>query len=200
VPDRSDDTGEPGAGLPPGQRRSERWRPSHYGRVPRMDARGWALVVGGATADGGVTVVDRDRLLALPSVQVRADLHCVDRHSVTGLTWGGVRMRDLVALAPPGPGVGHVLLAAARGYAAAVLLEDLLHPDALLATHVDGEPLTPEHGWPARVVLPRLYGFKGPKWVAEMTYHHRPQQGWWESHGYHPRARVAHEERWAHQV
>lgn len=186
------------APLPPGQRAQEVWRPSHYGRVPRMAAADWRLTVGGVTRDG-VTVLDLPTLAALPQVEVVGGLHCVARTSVTGLRWGGVRMRDVVALAPPEDGVEHVLLAAVRGYAAGVALEDLLHPDSLLATHLDGELLTPEHGWPARVVLPHLYGFKGPKWVVEMTYHHQPQQGWWESHGYHPRGRVALEERWAHQ-
>jgi DMSO/TMAO reductase YedYZ molybdopterin-dependent catalytic subunit len=184
--------------LPPGQRETP-WRPVHYGRVPRVDPERWSLSVGGQTRDGGLTVLDAEALDALPRVEVEARLHCVARTSTPPLRWGGVRMRELVALAPPEDGAEHVLLAAARGYAACVALADLVHPDSLLATHVAGRPLTPEQGWPARVVLPHLYGFKGPKWVAELTYHHRPQQGWWESHGYHPRARVGHEERFAHQ-
>lgn len=186
--------------LPPGQRAVDSWQPSHYGRVPRLGPAEWRLTIGGATRDGGATVLDRDALAGLPHAEVTGGVHCVARTSVQGLRWGGVRMRDVVALAPPEKGVAHVLLAAVRGYAAGVHLEDLLHPDSLLATHVDGAPLSPEHGWPARVVLPHLYGFKGPKWVVELTYHHHPQQGWWESHGYHQRGRVAQEERWAHQA
>lgn len=187
--------------LPPGQRPAPQWRASHYGKVPRLDADRWRLSVNGATRDGGVLVIDSDLLDTLPWVEVEAGLHCVDRHSVLGLRWGGVRIRDVVALAPPQSGVTHVLLAAARGYASSVLVEDLVHEDSLLATHVDGRPLTPEHGWPVRAVLPHLYGFKGPKWLVEMTYHHgAPEQGWWESRGYHPRGRVELEERWAHQV
>lgn len=186
--------------LPPGQRATGRWLPSTYGRVPRLDPQAWTLTVGGATEDGGFSVLDRQALSVLETVEVAAGLHCVDRHSVPGLRWSGWRLRDVVALAPPHSGARYALLAAARGYSSAVLLEDLLHPDALLATHVDGEPLRPEHGWPARAVLPHLYGFKGPKWVVELTYHHEPQAGYWESHGYHPRGRVALEERWAHQA
>lgn len=187
------------AALPPGQRSTRTWRPSHYGRVPHLDADRWTLTVAGATRDGGVTLLDWEALGALDDVEVGAGLHCVDRHSVPDLVWGGVRMRDVLDLAPPEDGVEHVVLAAVRGYSSAVLLEDLRHPDALLAYRVDGGPLTPEHGWPARIVLPHLYGFKGPKWVVEVAYHHHPQQGWWESHGYHPRGRVDQEERWAHQ-
>ncbi|MGO0576400.1 molybdopterin-dependent oxidoreductase [Ornithinimicrobium panacihumi] len=186
--------------LPPGQRRAPTWQASHYGKVPLISADRWTLRVGGCTDGGGVTVLDHAMLSDLPRVEVEAGLHCVDRRSIPGLRWGGVPMAEIVALAPPEPGAAHVLLAAARGFSSAVLVEDLVHPDALLATHVDGEPLTPEHGWPARVVLPHLYGFKGPKWVAELTYHHVAVPGYWESHGYHPRGRVALEERWAHQA
>ncbi|HSP60144.1 MAG TPA: molybdopterin-dependent oxidoreductase [Ornithinimicrobium sp.] len=185
--------------LPPGQRPAGRWQASHYGKVPQVDGDRWRLTVRGATADGGLTVVDRGMLAQLEFVEVAAPLHCVDRHSVPGLRWGGVRLADIVGTAPPEEGARHVLLAAARGYSSAVLLEDLLAPDALLATHVDGEPLTREHGWPARVVLPHLYGFKGPKWIAEISYHHTEQQGYWEARGWHPRGRVDLEERWAHQ-
>ncbi|WP_134772908.1 molybdopterin-dependent oxidoreductase [Ornithinimicrobium flavum] len=195
-----DDADAPGGHpLPPGQRVVGSWQPSHYGRVPRIDPERWTFSVGGATRDGGHMVLDLEALDRLPRVEVDGGMHCVARTSVVGLRWGGVPLRRVVELMPPEDGAQHVLLAAVRGYAASVHLEDVLHPDALLATHVDGEPLTPEHGWPARVVLPHLYGFKGPKWVVEMTYHHQEQQGWWESRGYHPRARVDREERWAHQ-
>ena len=186
--------------LPPGQRATERWLASHYGKVPQVDGDRWRLTVCGATADGGLTVVDRAMLETMAFVEVSAALHCVDRHSVPSVRWGGVPLADLVDLAPPEPGADHVLLVATRGYASAVLLEDLLEPDALLATHVDGKPLTREHGWPARIVLPHLYGFKGPKWVAEISYHHAPQRGYWEARGYHPRGRAALEERWEHQA
>lgn len=188
-----------GHDLPPGQRPVERWQASHYGKIPQVEGDRWRLTVRGDTVDGGLTVLDRGMLERMEFVEVSADLHCVDRHSVTGLRWGGVRLADVVAAAPPEEGVRHVLLAASRGYSSAVLLDDLLAPDALLATHVDGRPLTREHGWPARVVLPHLYGFKAPKWIAEISYHHTPQQGYWEARGWHPRGRVAFEERWAHQ-
>lgn len=192
---------EQGAGpaLPPGQRASSTWRASHYGRVPVVDPETWSLTVCGATREPGLLVLDLAALAELPFVEVDAGLHCVDRHSVTGIRWGGVRLRDVVELAPPEDGARHALLAARRGYTSSVLVEDLLHPDALLATHADGAPLSPEHGWPARVVLPHLYGFKGPKWIAEISYHHEAQPGYWESRGYHPRGRVDLEERWAHQ-
>lgn len=185
--------------LPPGQSRAGRWQAYHYGRVPRIDPDRWRLTVGGVTRHGGTTVLDLAALGRLPGAEVRAPMHCVDGRSSSSVRWGGVPLAEVLALEPPHEDARHVLLAAARGYASAVPLAELRHPDALLATHADGEPLDPEHGWPARVVLPQLYGFKGPKWVLEITYHLTPQQGWWESHGYHPRGRVDLQERWAHQ-
>lgn len=190
---------DPVGALPPGQRPTELWRPSHYGKVPHLDAQQWRLTIGGCTSDGGLLVLDQAALQSLPQVEMVAGMHCVDRHTVPSVRWGGVRMSDVIALAPPEPGADHVLLAAHRGYSSAVLLKDLLQPGSLLATHADGEPLTAEHGWPARVVMPHLYGFKGPKWIAELTYHREAQAGYWEGHGYHPRGRVDLEERWAHQ-
>ncbi|WP_158068702.1 molybdopterin-dependent oxidoreductase [Ornithinimicrobium sp. CNJ-824] len=119
-----------GPDLPPGQRPAGRWLASHYGKVPQVDGERWRLTVRGATADGGLTVLDRGMLAQMKFVEVAAALHCVDRHSVTGLRWGGVRLADVVAAAPPEEGAHHVLLAASRGYSSAVLLEDLLAPDA----------------------------------------------------------------------
>lgn len=188
-----------GPTLPPGQRPAARWQASHYGKIPPVDPERWTLTIGGDTRDGAGLVLGIAELEQLPRVEVSTGLHCVDRHSVPSIRWGGIPLRKLVALAPPAPAAEHVLLAARRGYAASVLVDDLLHPEALLATHADGAPLSPAHGWPARVVLPHLYGFKGPKWIAELTYHHEPQTGYWEARGYHPRGRVDREERWAHQ-
>ncbi len=185
--------------LPPGQRLATSWRASHYGKVPVVDAEAWTLTLSGATREPGLMVLDGAAVERLPHVEITAGLHCVDRHSVPAIRWGGVRLRDVVALAPPEDGARYALLAARRGYTSGVLVDDLLHPDALLATHADGVPLTPEHGWPARVVLPHLYGFKGPKWIAEVSFHHAPQRGYWEARGYHARGRVDLEERWAHQ-
>ncbi len=171
----------------------------HYGRVPRLDLQHWAFTVGGATHDGGATVLDWPALQQLPTRTVRADLHCVSKVSVTGLTWTGVPVSEIIRLAPPEPGAAYALLSAAYGYSASVPLPELAVPEALLATHLDGKPLTPEQGWPARIVLPHLYGFKGPKWALTMDYHHHPQRGMWEEHGYHPRGSVWDEERYAHQ-
>lgn len=184
--------------LPPHQRRSATLRPVHYGRVPRVDLARWSLTVGGAV-QGEPVRLDWQQFNELPRVDVRADHHCVAKYSTQDLVWSGVPAREVIRLAPPEPGAEHVLVSAAYGYSSSVRLDDLLSPRAVFATHLDGEPLTPEHGWPVRLVMPHLYGFKGPKWVAEVDYHHEPRRGFWEQRGYHLVGDVWREERYAYQ-
>ena len=118
---------------------------------------------------------------------------------MTDLRWTGVAVRTLLDLAPPARDVGWALASAARGYSATIRMEDLASPRALLATHLGGEPLRPEHGWPVRLVVPHLYGFKGPKWVQALEYQRTPQRGFWEQRGYHLVGDVWREERFSHQ-
>lgn len=173
--------------------------PNHYGRVPRVDLGHWSLTVGGATATGEPTVFTWEDIEAFPRTEVRADHHCVSKRSVAGLTWGGVPASMIVALVPPAIDAAHVSVYAKYGYSATIRVSDLEHPDALLATHLDSQPLSPEHGWPLRLILPHLYGWKGPKWLVAMDYSIRPEPGFWEQRGYHGVGEVWREERYAHQ-
>lgn len=185
--------------LPPGQHEVRDLPVMHYGPVPRRRPGRWDFRVDGATADGEASTISMTRLRHLTEVEVVAGLHCATRWSVLGLTWTGWRARDVVDLAPPRADVEEVLVFAEFGYAAVVRLEDLLAPDALLATALDHHPLTDEHGGPVRLILPRLYSWKGPKWLRGWTYLESHERGFWEERGYHRRARVWDEERYAYQ-
>jgi len=185
--------------LPPGQRLSPGLRPVHYGRVPHIELTTWSLRIGGDTHDGqGVSLSWAD-LMSLPQTEARADHHCVSRLTTLDLRWSGVAARTIIALSPPAADVGHVLVSAARGYSSNIRLEDLASPRAIFATHLDGEPLSPEHGWPLRLVLPHLYGWKGPKWVGAVDYQRYAERGFWEQRGYHFTGDVWREERFAYQ-
>ncbi len=185
--------------LPPGQRRSDGLQVKHYGRVPRINLATWDLTVTGATADGATTKLSLDQVRALPRTDVRGDLHCASKWSVTDLRWGGVPVRALLDLVPPADGVTHVLAWAEYGYSATLRIEDVASPRALLADELDGEPLPPEHGWPLRLVVPHLYGFKGPKWLRGIEYHRGPVRGFWEERGYHLVGDAWREERYSYQ-
>ena len=185
--------------LPPGQRLEPALRTVHYGSVPRIDLATWSLRIGGDTLDGEALSLSWVDFALLPQTVVRADHHCVSRYTTPDLGWSGVAARTVIEMAPPADGVEHVLVSAARGYSTNIRLEDLASSRAVFATHLDGVPLTPEHGWPVRLVLPHLYGWKGPKWVGAIDYQRYPERGFWEQRGYHFTGDVWREERYSYQ-
>jgi len=175
------------------------WPVLHYGRVPKLRPDTWQLTVAGATADGEQHSLDLAGLGELPRTQVVGDLHCVTRWTVAGCRWEGVAARTLIDLFPPHAAAEYVMVWAEYGYSANLRLEDFASPRALFATHCDGAPLSPEHGWPLRLVVPHLYAWKGPKWVRGIEYLTEPGRGFWEQRGYHEHADPWHEERYSYQ-
>ena len=190
---------EPESELPPGQRLAPAPRVQHYGPVPRFKPDTWRLSVVGATADGREHHLDVEQFADLPRTEVLADMHCVTKWSVPGLRWGGVATKTLLELAPPAGDVTHVMAWAEYGYSTNLRLADFAAPDALLATHLDGEPLTAEHGHPLRLVVPHLYAWKGPKWLRMLEYLTAERRGFWEERGYHTLGDPWSEQRYAYQ-
>jgi DMSO/TMAO reductase YedYZ molybdopterin-dependent catalytic subunit len=185
--------------LPPGQRPADGFRVRHYGRVPRFRPAAWRLTVNGATAGGCDRHLTYDEIAALPRLRVRADMHCVTKWTVVDNLWEGVPTRALLDLVPPAPEVTHVMAWGEYGYSATLRLEDFASPRALLATHHGGEPLTPEHGFPLRLVVPHLYAWKGPKWLRGIEYLTELVRGFWEERGYHAVGDPWREERYSYQ-
>jgi len=188
--------GLPADRLPPGQYLPRGWPVLHYGRVPAFVAATWDLQVFGATA-GEQRFWDWSQLSALPTSDLRADFHCVTKFSLLDGTWTGVPTTTLLDLAPPAPEATHVMVWAEYGYSANLPLEDFAQ--GMLATHRDGERLTPEHGYPLRLVVPHLYAWKGPKWVRGVEYLTEDRRGFWEERGYHNRADPWKEQRYSYQ-
>ncbi len=151
--------------------------------MPRFDPGRWRLRIDG--------LVRRPQLLtyadlrALPRAEQRSDFYCVTGWSVPAVRWAGVRFDDLLRRAAPLPGARALTLSSAeRPYADSLSLQQAGAPDAMLAYEMDGRPLTREHGAPARVVMPRMYGYKNVKWVTRITVADRPATGFWEQRGY----------------
>ncbi|MEU8759611.1 sulfite oxidase-like oxidoreductase [Streptomyces sp. NPDC048659] len=188
-----------GDALPPGQREARGWPLSHYGPVPRFRPERWNLQVFGATASGGKHSWTFDEVTALPTATITADLHCASGTSTFGHEFFGVPAAVLLELAPPAPAVTHVMAWAEYGYSANLRLADFAAERTLLATHHGGEPLTVEHGFPLRLVVPHLYGYKGPKWLRGIEYMTRDRRGFWEERGYHNTADPWAEQRYAYQ-
>lgn len=185
--------------LPPGQRLVDEMPVRTYGPVPVIPPEQWTLVISGDTASGQPTTLTWGDLQGMGAVDVEGDLHCVSRATAQDLHWRGVPVRDIVRACPPAPGVEHALVFAQLGYSATVRMDDLTSPRALVATHLDGEPLMAERGGPARLVIPHLYGYKGPKWVREIEYTAFPERGFWEQRGYHVRGDAWRQERYSYQ-
>ncbi|SDN70707.1 molybdopterin-dependent oxidoreductase [Actinacidiphila guanduensis] len=186
-------------GLPPGQRPQRGWPVTHYGPVPRFRPDRWDFRVFGATADGGRTAWNHEEFSALPYATVIADFHCVTRFSMRGMEWGGIAAATVAKLAPPADDVTHVMVWAEYGFSANLRLSDFLDPQTVFATHESGQPLTAEHGFPARLVVPHLYAWKGPKWVRGIEYMTTDRRGFWEERGYHNLADPWQEQRFTYQ-
>ncbi|MEV6483978.1 molybdopterin-dependent oxidoreductase [Streptomyces sp. NPDC051576] len=185
--------------IPPGQRHVHGWPVSHYGPVPRFRPERWNLRVHGATADGAEHIWTFDELAPLPHLTVVADLHCASGPTSTDHEWYGIPATAILDFAPPSPEVTHVMAWAEYGYSANLRLADFTAPQTLLATHHDGEPLTAEHGFPLRLVVPHLYGYKSAKWLRAIEYLTEDRRGFWEERGYHNIADPWKEQRYSYQ-
>jgi DMSO/TMAO reductase YedYZ molybdopterin-dependent catalytic subunit len=185
--------------LPPGQYIPRKLPVLHYGPVPKFKPRSWSLRVCGATESGTEQTWSWDEVCALPHCEVVADLHCVTRFTVPANAWGGVCAAEVLRAVPPGESVTHVMIWADYGYSANVRIADFAADATLLATHLNGAPLTPEHGYPLRLVVPSLYAWKSVKWVRAIEYLTRDRRGFWEERGYHNTADPWREQRYSYQ-
>jgi DMSO/TMAO reductase YedYZ molybdopterin-dependent catalytic subunit len=183
------------ARLPPGQYLTEKWPVLHAGDVPRTDLATWDLKVWGEVAEP--LTLTWEELQALPATEVTQDIHCVTRWSRFDANFRGVHWRELAPLVEPKPNARFVVAHAEQGFTANVPLEHLEDDYALLAYEADGEPLTPEHGWPLRLVIPRKYFWKSAKWLRGLELRASDQPGFWERYGYHNDADYWQEERYS---
>jgi len=150
---------------------------------PDFDPARWTLTIDGLV-DRPVRL-DITRLRGLAQREQVSDFHCVTGWSVPGVKWRGVGFAELLALAGPKPAATALTFTSAeQPYVDTITLEQLDQPDAMLALDMDGAPLTQEHGAPARVVMPKMYGYKGVKWVDRITVTDTIRDGYWEQRGY----------------
>jgi DMSO/TMAO reductase YedYZ molybdopterin-dependent catalytic subunit len=133
------------------------------------------------------------QLLALPSQRVELTLECIS-NEVGGMlisngVWNGPRVSDVIAQSAVPPNAPWLLIESADGYTESFPLGELT-PDHLLATHLNGAPLTSAHGFPARFIFPGHYGMKQPKWVTRLRFSAADQRGYWENNGWDEKAIV----------
>jgi len=192
--------------LPPGQALTVKFPVLHYGPVPPFDPHTWTLRLWGEVEQE--LLYTWEQVNALPRARVTMDLHCVTRWSKADTLWEGVAVRTLIERGwiKPRPAATHVMQHAELGFTVNLPLEVVLQENFLLATHYNGEPLTPEHGFPLRGIIGALPGrsdlktpylWKGAKWLRGLEFMSEDRMGFWEQAGYNNRADVWREERYA---
>ena len=169
--------------LPPGQSLTLKWPVLHYGSVPRFDPDRWDFRVYGFVE--GPLRWTWAEFNALPKVARHSDFHCVTRWSRFDNDWEGVAFQEVLGRVKLKPGASHVLVHAEQGYTANVPLADLDREEVLFATHHDGQPLSADHGYPLRLIVPHLYSWKSVKWVRGIEFLDHDAPGFWEQNGYH---------------
>ena len=196
-----------GAGrLPPGQSLTNRFPVLHYGPVPRFNPATWDLrVFGEVEAEKRWTW---DEFNQLPRTKVTMDLHCVTRWSKFDTEWEGVAFKTLIdeGLIRLKPTAKYLLQHCEYGFTVNVPVEVALQPNFLLATHYDGQPLEPDHGYPLRGVIGAIpdsehitpYLWKGGKWLRGLEFLAKDRLGFWEQAGYHNEADVWKEQRFSY--
>ena len=182
------------ARLPPGQYLTEKWPVLHAGSVPKTDLAAWDFRVWGEVAEP--LRLTWDDFTRLPSKEITIDIHCVTRWSRFDTSFRGVHWSEIAKLVMPKPSAHFVVAHAEQGFTANVPLAAIEDEDALLAYEADGEPLTPEHGWPLRLVVPNKYFWKSAKWLRGLELLSTDQPGFWERYGYHNNADYRREERY----
>ncbi len=160
---------------------------------PSINVESWRLTVkGNVKRKMHFTYKD---LMKMPSTRVVSDFHCVTGWSVRNVVWEGIPLKHFAELAVAMPTTKWVLISSIDGYTTVVPLNDFTSENALLALRINGSILQPEQGYPARVVIPHLYGWKGAKWVETFEFRENYVDGYWEALGYHVRGNVWLEER-----
>ena len=169
--------------TPPGQYLTEKWPVLHYGNVPRIKLETWTFRLWGEVEEE--VTLTWDQMMALTTGEFVNDIHCVTRWSKLDNHWEGIGIREVMALVKLKPSATHVLVHSYGGYTTNLPLNELLADDVLLAFRHNGADLTQDHGWPLRLVVPKLYFWKSAKWVRGFEFLSEDQAGFWENFGYH---------------
>lgn len=193
--------------LPPGQSLTQKFPVLHYGPVPRFDPATWNFRVWGEVEKE--VIWTWEEFNQLPRTKLVMDIHCVTRWSKFDTQWEGVSTKTLVeqGLIKLRPTARYVLQHAEYGFTVNLPIEVVLAENFLMATHFEGQPITPDHGYPLRGIVGYISGredlmvpyfWKGAKWLRGLEFLANDIPGFWEQAGYHNEADVWKEERFGY--
>jgi DMSO/TMAO reductase YedYZ molybdopterin-dependent catalytic subunit len=171
------------ARLPPGQSLTSDFPVLSAGPTPEVRAEDWSFAL--KVGPKPVAVWNWAEFNALPQTEQKRDIHCVTTWSKLDTVWRGVTIDDLLAAAGLVPPTEFTLVHSYDGYSTNVPTADLVGGKAMIALHFAGQPLAPDHGGPARLLVPHLYFWKSAKWVKALQFTTRDEAGFWELRGYH---------------
>ena len=182
--------------IPPRQALTRKWPVLHYGPTPAFDRAAWTFHVFGLVETPWQCAYDQ--FLGLPRVRIHADMHCVTRWSTLDNYWEGVATREIFSKVKTRPEAKFVMVHCEHGFTTNLPLDDFLGDDCLFAWKHNGKDLDADHGYPLRLVIPRLYAWKSAKWVRGIELMADDKAGFWEEWvhgGYHMRGDPWAEER-----
>ena len=185
---------ETAARVPPGQYLTVKWPVLHYGPVPPFNPKTWEFRVFGNVENE--IKLNWEEFQKLDQTAVQADMHCVTTWSRLDQKWEGIPFAKIIEMAKPKSDTKFVIAHSEYGFTANTPLEYCLRDDCLIALRANGEPLTPEHGSPVRLVVPRLYAWKSAKWLRGIEFSEYDKPGFWERNGYNNRGDPWKEERY----
>jgi DMSO/TMAO reductase YedYZ molybdopterin-dependent catalytic subunit len=187
--------------VPANQRLAVGFPILHEGEVPFIDMKTWDLKVWGLGDERRFSWAD---FMALPQTKVISDFHCVTGWTKLDNVWEGVRFTDFLNAIHVKPEARYVMAYGhlgddPMGYSTNIPLDVLRNDDVLLAHRHNGQPLTPDHGYPLRLVVPERYAWKSAKWIRGLEFMAEDRRGYWEVRGYHNNAEPFAEERYTSQ-
>jgi DMSO/TMAO reductase YedYZ molybdopterin-dependent catalytic subunit len=183
--------------VPPGQSLVDKFPVLSYGPTPRFNPRQWDFRIFGMVEEQ--LRFSYEEFRALPLSRQRSDFHCVTTWSKLDNLWEGVRTVDLMARVRLKPEARYVIVHCDGDYTTNLPLEEFVDQDVILAWRHDGPDLEPDHGWPLRLVVPKLYGWKSAKWVRAIEFAFEDRRGFWEVRRYHNHADPWTQERYSFQ-
>jgi DMSO/TMAO reductase YedYZ molybdopterin-dependent catalytic subunit len=182
--------------LPPGQHEVSDFPVLDLGIKPELPDTEWRLKIHGEVENS--VDLTWEQFGELPQFTDVCDFHCVTTWSQFDLEFSGVAFFSIADLVKPKPSAQHVIMQSYDGYTTNLTLEAMLDDDVMIAHSWRGEALTTKHGGPARVLVPKLYAWKSPKWIREIKFSTTDEPGYWERRGYSNTADPFTNDRFSH--
>jgi DMSO/TMAO reductase YedYZ molybdopterin-dependent catalytic subunit len=184
--------------LPPGQSLTLKWPVLHVGGTPQFNPATWDFNIWGMVKEP--KRFTWEEFSALPTVTQISDMHCVTHWSKFDSQFEGIPVAEVMKHVELLPEANYVMVHADPGYTTNLPLEDFLDDDVMFVLKYEGQPLTPDHGYPVRLLVPKLYLWKSAKWVRGLEFMAEDQPGFWEMYGYHNHGDPWKEERYGNYV